>query len=702
MKNSLVKKLGIGVAVAALCGSSVLMAMAGGSVITTGGTVTTKNLTPEVVLRTEKGAKSSSGNQNLYTITYDYSDPNYDLVLGNKVYGLSKVTNMAKNLNAQDNYTVVAGVNGDHFSYSTGIPMGFSMDDGRIVESPVADKNADGYMFNAIGITRDGKAVAGYNPTLISTLKKSGASDEDRMSIDRINRTRESFAPMALYTEDYGTSTHTKSGGIELRVKVTSGGVSPQANPLVGTIEAISTDGNLAITPGTVVLSAEGSRMVDLKKFAQGDTVEMNFAFLQEEWNDVDFAIGGHYAIVQDGKAMELDYDAVANPDGDGSPFDSLASRTGFGITKDGKVVIIATDGRNAGGGKGFNANEMARYMAEDLNCQYAILLDGGGSTAMVTMNGDTPEVVNTPSDKDGSGNFGAERSVGNGLFVVKLDTPRETTTPTEGTKPIYDEPICMLPESLDGAATNGLTASYEGETLKLVSTQDKASITFNLDKEYNINKLPNLFFNVEAGVGFDMQFNYTGKNASAVGLISDFGPDFGAGTSTGTDFIPAGTYTTDGKGHVAFSGGPNYNSNVPDNGKITINSITITLKNPGTLLVNTMYMAKLEAQEVPSHTTSTAKPTTSTDPVITTSSDTETTGTEPTTSGSTADNDTTASSDSTTTTAASSDTSATTTTASQGDSPKTGEGAAAVAAASALALLSASGIYLCRKMKKA
>lgn len=612
MKNSLLKKLGVGLMVAAFCGSGVLMAMAGGSVITTAGTVTTKNLTADgaVVLRTEKGAKSSSGNQNLYTITYDYSDPNYDLALGGKVYGSSTVTNMAKALNAVDGYTAIGGVNGDHFSFQYGIPMGFSMDDGRIVESPASDKNAGGYMFHAIGITRDGKAVAGYNPTLISSVKLSGDSDENRIFINRINRTRESYAPLTLFTEDYGTSTKSEAGGLEFRIKVTSGAVSPQANPLVGTVEASSEDGDMAIEPGTVVLSASGASIADLQqlKLKAGDKVEMNFGFLQEEWNNVDFAIGGHYAIVQGGKAMELDYSKLGSDAA--SVFESAASRTGFGITKDGKVVIIATDGRNAGGGKGLTANEMARYMAEDLNCEYAILLDGGGSTEMVTMNGETPEILNTPSDKDDNGNP-VERRVGNGLFVVKLDTPRETTATTQGTKPIYDEPVIMLPESLDGAVLNGLTAVYEGETLKLVATEPSASITYTLNTRYNIKKLPNLFFDIDAGVNFDATFSYTGLKDGTVGLLGDFA--LGGGTPGSPDLAPAGHYTTDDLGMVGFIGGPNWNKNVPDDGEITINTVTIQMKGPGTVLVNTMYMSKFEALEVPSHTT--AAPTTSTEP---------------------------------------------------------------------------------------
>ena len=392
MKRGLFKKLGVGVAVAAFCGSGVLMAMAGGSVITAGGTVTTEKLADGIVLTTEKGAKSAKGNQNLYTVTYDYDDPNYDLVLGGPLHGKPTLSTMAKTVDAMDNCTVLAGANADFFDMSgTGVPMGMSMENGRIVESPVADRAAEGYQYHALGITRDGKVLAGYNPTLVSTYQLKGADDADREPIDFINRNRTPGVNIVLYTEDFGASTYTKKdtqGSYEVRLQIRSGAVSPQANPLVATVEAVSEEGNMAINKNTVVLSAQGTRMSDLKKLKIGDTLEMNFSFVEEEWNDVDFAIGGAYAFVQNGKAMDTDYGDESNPDMDGPAFTAVNPRTSLGITKEGKIVLLVTDGRGAGGGTGFDAKELAHYMAEDMGCEFAILLDGGGSSEMVGGNG--------------------------------------------------------------------------------------------------------------------------------------------------------------------------------------------------------------------------------------------------------------------------------------------------------------------------
>ena len=102
------------------------------------------------------------------------------------------------------------------------------------------------------------------------------------------------------------------------------------------------------------------------------------------------------------------------------------------------------------------------------------------------------------------------------------------------------------------------------------------------------------MFFTVDAEVGFDIRVNYTGKGPGVVGIISDYGPNFGVGTS---GYLNAGLYDDKGEngakyeGLVNFIGGPNYNNNVPDDGKIIIDSITVLVQNPGTIHLAALYM---------------------------------------------------------------------------------------------------------------
>ena len=72
---------------------------------------------------------------------------------------------------------------------------------------------------------------------------------------------------------------------------------------------------------------------------------------------------------------------------------------TAVGVTADGQTLIMAVvDGRQPGWSIGATLPEMAAIMVE-LGCSEAINLDGGGSSAFVTIDADGTLVANRPSD---------------------------------------------------------------------------------------------------------------------------------------------------------------------------------------------------------------------------------------------------------------------------------------------------------------
>ncbi|MCI9414505.1 MAG: phosphodiester glycosidase family protein [Clostridiales bacterium] len=565
MKRKLFKRLTIGTAAAVFCLTSVMAVSA--NYLTASGTVSTTELTADVTYRQQKSASSPRGKQNLYSLTYDAHNPYYDLVLGGNVYGSQTTSSMAASLNAQSNYDVIGGVNGDFFSFANGIPMGFSMDDGAIVESPVTDTGTDGYMFYALGVTRDGEAVAGPNPTLIASCQKPGGSAS--VTIDRVNRTREWWngAQLVLFTDKYGSSTHEESGGRELVINVTSGSASPQGG-LRGTVASIVTGGNAAIGANQVVLSAEGDKATALQQYAVGDTIEMNFRFTDEKWNKVDFAIGGSYAIVVNGQAQTYSYGSAAGA------FTAAAQRTAIGVKADGTVVLVATDGRGAGGGVGFTANDMSRVMAEDYGCQYAVLLDGGGSTTMVTKTSSGGyQVRNTLA--------AAQRSVGNGVFIARLTTPRSVPTTS------------MMPASASAVTgSENISAAYQGSKLVLTSTGTGGTVTFPVNKVYNVRQMPYLYLNLNTNAVFNMAFgiqdNATGGSQlnREANLSSDWGPSLGAETGKP---IPAALFDNR---RINFIGSLAWDNSVPADGMIKITSIRLYIGGAGTMTIDNMYMA--------------------------------------------------------------------------------------------------------------
>jgi len=344
----------------------------------------------------------------------------YAFEIGGKVSEKSLVTE-AQPLTPDDGEQVVAAVNGDHFSFATGIPMGMSISDGRLITSPIEAYNADDYYFHAMGITADGEVLTGENPTLNAVCTIGG----QEFAIERINRTRENWegGQICLFTPDYGESTGTDVMGIEAIVRVTDGVVGA-GHTLTGVIERVADGNDTPIEEGTVVLSVHLLRD-ETELLTDGAEVSISFSFEDERWNDVVFAVGGNLTIVDDGKPLPFDYTVGA--------FTSSQPRSAIGVREDGTLVVVAVDGRSDVS-KGLTANDMAQFMAESFDCTHAILLDGGGSTAMAAIDAaGALQTVNVPSE---------QRPVGNTVLLVRKapspDAPASQEPASDGEVPVW------------------------------------------------------------------------------------------------------------------------------------------------------------------------------------------------------------------------------------------------------------------------
>lgn len=105
---------------------------------------------------------------------------------------------------------------------------------------------------------------------------------------------------------------------------------------------------------------------------------------------DVRQATAGFWMLLVDGKILG----------GEGGP---LHPRTAAGIDRDGKtLVLVVVDGRQPGLSEGMTSRELATIMQE-LGCDDAVNLDGGGSSVMLISDAGgsgpvAPRVVNSPS----------------------------------------------------------------------------------------------------------------------------------------------------------------------------------------------------------------------------------------------------------------------------------------------------------------
>ena len=91
--------------------------------------------------------------------------------------------------------------------------------------------------------------------------------------------------------------------------------------------------------------------------------------------NDMAFAVYGNRHLLRNGSPT---------PDVDPAKFKEVHPRTAFGLTADGKtLVILAVDGRQPGYSEGATRADLAEMLLRE-GCTDAVNMDGGGSTSLV------------------------------------------------------------------------------------------------------------------------------------------------------------------------------------------------------------------------------------------------------------------------------------------------------------------------------
>lgn len=301
-------------------------------------------------------------------------------------------------------YRVVAGINGDFYNTSNGLPIGLVVTGGELRSS-----DAGHY---GIGFRADGTAVLG-KPAVKVTADLGYHVDEGIgtptqivRQITGVNKARVSDGGIYVYTHDFNSAhtTGTTEAGVDVVCTVTEGQLAI-GETLVLTVDQVL-DGVSAtpIAENQVVLSANllsNSYYVDaLRNVPVGTSITLTLTAADEAWNDVEYAVGALYSLVENGTVVS-GLAAGANP------------RTAVGQKADGTLVFYTIDGRRSGHSVGASLTQVAERLIE-LGCVTALCLDGGGSTTLVVTPADsvTAETVNTPSGA-------SERAVTNQIFLV-------------------------------------------------------------------------------------------------------------------------------------------------------------------------------------------------------------------------------------------------------------------------------------------
>lgn len=338
---------------------------------------------------TWKNMKLDRGLEKLHYVEFNPKNSALELQpgkTGGKIYGMQEVTKMAADADREGN-RVIAGVNGDFYDMSNGLPTGLFMGESELLNSP-----PDGWF--AFGMKKDGTTLYGPSPKMERTLKINGKDS----AISAINRLRGTEA-LVLYTPSFHTSTMTNALGDEVVLDIVNGEVKSGQTLTLKVSEIHKDKGNTPVTDGKMILSASGKHREVLAGLKPGDEVTVSLD-LEPKWKDVTMAIGG--------SALLIDNGVVQN-----SSDTSVHPRTAIGTKADGSVIMLVIDGRQPGFSEGVTLTELGQIM-QDMGVVDALNLDGGGSATFVArMPGETErKMINSPSD-------GGERKTANGILLV-------------------------------------------------------------------------------------------------------------------------------------------------------------------------------------------------------------------------------------------------------------------------------------------
>lgn len=367
-------------------------------------------------------ADTSAGPQKIHAIEFNPKSETVMLRAGKSrgnVYGVQTVLGITNEMEKEFPGQVVAGINGDYFDLGVGVPFGVFLDEGKILSTPPQYSSS-------FGIKNDGTPFVLTHGTILNKILVIG---DKKFEMSGLNNRIKDADSLMMYTEDYGASTRVKQDSLEVVCSVLSG--EPRHGETMELrVESINQGvGNTEILPGKIVLSATGARMNDIAYLQEGYEISAFFKF-NEFWQDVKFAVGGNYTILQDGEVQDVS-DNARNP------------RTVVGHKADGTVVFYTVDGRQSGYSAGATLKQAATIM-RDMGCVAALNLDGGGSTTFVLRPAGsmTRKVVNSPSE-------GSQRQVANALVLIN-------------TAEKYDAPTALFISSAAKKMLVGGTYSYE------------------------------------------------------------------------------------------------------------------------------------------------------------------------------------------------------------------------------------------------
>ncbi|MEV7323605.1 phosphodiester glycosidase family protein [Streptomyces sp. NPDC093970] len=290
----------------------------------------------------------------------------------------------------------VAGINGGYFQVNaSGQANDGEIVGGEIWKSPTA--NHEG----TVAVLRDGSVAYGDQVFSGSVAVDGGAS----RPLTSVNRLADASGDgITEITPRLGDVSKTWFGG----TKVVAVGTSDDKGATIRITGVTTADSVSGQQYGLVGGDAAGASGRWIQENVKAGSVVTTTHRISPD-NDIQEMIQGPGRILKDGAVFRDPVNQM--PSG-------LHPESAIGSTADGHLVMATFDGQKAADvALGVGWQQAASYL-QSIGVRDAVLLDGGGSTAMaVRQPGDTrATLANTPSDL-------SERPVANGLFVYSTST---------------------------------------------------------------------------------------------------------------------------------------------------------------------------------------------------------------------------------------------------------------------------------------
>ena len=302
----------------------------------------------------------------------------------NAILGRERVTSMQRTVSAS---ATVAGVNGDLFAWADGRPSGMLMRSGVLESAPHADRSSVG--------------IAGDGSLRVERIAYAGIwrGTGQRRPL-RLNQPPAANG-VSIFTPSWGPATPAGAGVVEA-VLAPFPPATPNTDHFGTVVQVGETSGGTRIPPNGAVIVARGTGAARLAAEGPlGTNVFIRFA-LTPDWAGVADALGGGPVLVRSGKPVFRANEAFSvDQTGHRHP------RSAVGQLANGRVILVAVDGRQRGYSVGMTSFELALLMVR-LGAVSASGLDGGGSTTMAFEGA----LLNRPSDLAG------ERAVAESLNV--------------------------------------------------------------------------------------------------------------------------------------------------------------------------------------------------------------------------------------------------------------------------------------------